>query len=70
MFQLIPEDWTNFASLVVPELQRRGLARKEYGPGTLRQRLGLSRPANRFALSEANESVRREKFNQLVSSAH
>ena len=67
MFQLIPEDWTNFASLVVPELQRRGLARTEYGPGTLRERLGLSRPVNRFAISKANKGVRGEKIHQLVS---
>lgn len=49
MFPLLPEDWTNFAEQVVPELQRRGLVRSEYGPGTLRDRLGLARPANRFA---------------------
>jgi FMN-dependent oxidoreductase (nitrilotriacetate monooxygenase family) len=67
MFQLLPEDWTNFASLVVPELQRRGLARKEYGAGTLRERLGLPRPENQFAMSKATEGDRREKFNEPVS---
>ena len=36
------------AELVVPELQRRGLTRKEYAVGTLRDRLGLPRPPNRF----------------------
>ncbi|MEI9984085.1 MAG: LLM class flavin-dependent oxidoreductase [Aliidongia sp.] len=49
MFPLLPDDWLNFAGLVVPELQRRGLTRKEYGSGTLRDRLGLPRPANRFS---------------------
>ncbi|MFD1558214.1 LLM class flavin-dependent oxidoreductase [Paraburkholderia silviterrae] len=49
MFPVLPEDWTNFATQVVPELQRRGLFRTEYEPGTLRERLGLARPANRFA---------------------
>ncbi|WP_284315192.1 LLM class flavin-dependent oxidoreductase [Labrys miyagiensis] len=49
MFPLLPEDWVNFAEQVVPELQRRGLFRQEYEPGTLRDRLGLPRPANRFA---------------------
>jgi alkanesulfonate monooxygenase SsuD/methylene tetrahydromethanopterin reductase-like flavin-dependent oxidoreductase (luciferase family) len=49
MFPLLPKDWLNFAELVVPELQRRGLTRKEYSSGTLRDRLGLPRPANRFA---------------------
>ena len=48
MFPLLPDDWLNFAKLVVPELQRRGLTRKEYTAGTLRDRLGLPRPANRF----------------------
>jgi FMN-dependent oxidoreductase (nitrilotriacetate monooxygenase family) len=70
MFQLLPEDWTNFARLVVPELQRRGLARAEYGPGTLRERLGLPRPANRYAAGKATGAVRREESNQLVSRAN
>jgi FMN-dependent oxidoreductase (nitrilotriacetate monooxygenase family) len=70
MFQLIPEDWTNFASLVVPELQRRGLARREYGSGTLRERLGLPRPANRFAESKngATTESNREKTAEPLSS--
>jgi len=33
----------------VPELQRRGLFRREYAGHTLRDHLGLARPANRFA---------------------
>jgi FMN-dependent oxidoreductase (nitrilotriacetate monooxygenase family) len=49
MFPLLPDDWNNFARDVMPELQRRGLAGREYGPGTLRDRLGLARPPNRFA---------------------
>jgi FMN-dependent oxidoreductase (nitrilotriacetate monooxygenase family) len=48
MFPVLPEDWINFARLVVPVLQRRGLARKEYGAGTLRDRLGLPKPVNQF----------------------
>lgn len=48
MFPILPGDLMDFAKLVVPELQRRGLTRKEYAEGTLRDRLGLSRPANRF----------------------
>lgn len=51
MFPLLPEDWTNFMRTVVPELQRRGLFRTEYEPGTLRDRLGLARPANSFTLA-------------------
>jgi len=53
MFPLLPEDWMNFMQKVVPELQRRGLFRTEYEPGTLRDRLGLERPANSFARSRA-----------------
>jgi hypothetical protein len=49
MFPLLPYDWQNFAELVVPELQRRGLTRNDYTSGTLRDRLGLPRPANRFS---------------------
>ena len=49
MFPVLPDDWMQFAERVVPELQRRGIARKDYGPGTLRERLGLPRPTNRFA---------------------
>jgi len=33
----------------VPELQRRGVFRDAYRAGTLRDALGLSRPANRYA---------------------
>ncbi len=46
MFPLLPDDWVNFMRSVVPELQRRGLFRTEYEPGTLRDRLGLARPGN------------------------
>jgi FMN-dependent oxidoreductase (nitrilotriacetate monooxygenase family) len=49
MFPLLPDDWENFMRSVVPELQRRGLFRTEYEPGTLRDRLGLARPENSFA---------------------
>jgi alkanesulfonate monooxygenase SsuD/methylene tetrahydromethanopterin reductase-like flavin-dependent oxidoreductase (luciferase family) len=34
---------------LVPELQRRGAFRTAYRPGTLREKLGLPRPANRYA---------------------
>jgi FMN-dependent oxidoreductase (nitrilotriacetate monooxygenase family) len=51
MFPVLPDDWIRFAESVVPELQRRGIARKNYSPGILRERLGLQRPANRFAIT-------------------
>jgi len=38
----------DFADQVVPELQRRGLFRRDYEGKTLRENLGLRRPANRF----------------------
>jgi len=56
MFPQLPDDWTNFTRLVVPELQRRGLFRTEYEEGTLRDRLGLKRPENSFA---AHDDIQR-----------
>ena len=38
----------NPRSLVIPELQRRGLFRNEYEGTTLRENLGLSRPVNQY----------------------
>lgn len=40
-----------FVAEVIPELQRRGLFHTEYRGTTLRENLGLPRPANRFAVS-------------------
>jgi hypothetical protein len=34
---------------VIPELQRRGLFRKDYAGRTLRDHLGLQRPINPYA---------------------
>jgi FMN-dependent oxidoreductase (nitrilotriacetate monooxygenase family) len=42
----LPHGLTDFATLVIPELQRRGLFRTEYTGRTLREHLGLARPAN------------------------
>src|SRR6202040_1362874 len=39
----------DFVALVVPELRRRGLFRAEYEGKTLRENLGLKRPASRYA---------------------
>jgi FMN-dependent oxidoreductase (nitrilotriacetate monooxygenase family) len=41
----LPGGLDDFASLVVPELQRRGLFRTRYEGRTLRENLGLARPA-------------------------
>jgi FMN-dependent oxidoreductase (nitrilotriacetate monooxygenase family) len=47
-----------FVELVVPELQRRGLLRKEYEGTTFRDHFGLPRPANRYArLVRENETA-------------
>jgi alkanesulfonate monooxygenase len=48
MFPYLPQGLDDFVDRVVPELQRRGLFRREYPGTTLRDTLGLPRPANRF----------------------
>jgi alkanesulfonate monooxygenase len=48
MFPWIPGGLDDFVEGVIPELQRRGLFRREYEGSTLREHLGLPRPANRF----------------------
>lgn len=48
MFPFLPEGLEDVTRKVVPELQRRGLFRKEYEGRTLRENLGLARPENRF----------------------
>ncbi len=49
MAPIMPGGLKDFIDLVVPELRRRGLFRTEYEGATLRENLGLKRPANRFA---------------------
>jgi long-chain alkane monooxygenase len=34
-----PESFADFVELIVPELQRRGVYKREYRPGTLREKL-------------------------------
>ncbi len=48
MFPYLPEGLDDFVSLVVPELQRRGIYRRRYEGTTLRENLGVPRPSNRF----------------------
>jgi alkanesulfonate monooxygenase len=48
MFSHLPVGLEDFCTKVVPELQRRGRFRTEYSGVTLREHLGLRRPANRF----------------------
>ncbi|AJT40363.1 LLM class flavin-dependent oxidoreductase [Psychromicrobium lacuslunae] len=47
MPDMLPRGLDDFADLVVPELQRRGLVRTAYEGTTLRENLGLHRPAHR-----------------------
>jgi alkanesulfonate monooxygenase len=48
MFPYLPGGLDDFCARVVPELQRRGIFRREYEGKTLRENLGLPRPANQF----------------------
>ena len=45
----LPGALDDFVTLVVPELQRRGLFRTEYEGTTLREHLGLKRPESRYS---------------------
>lgn len=54
----LTEQLETFVALVVPELQRRGLFRREYDGSTLREHLGLERPVNHFARAEATSGRR------------
>ncbi|MFE5334136.1 LLM class flavin-dependent oxidoreductase [Embleya sp. NPDC056575] len=45
----LPHDLHAITRELVPELQRRGVFRTSYDAGSLRSRLGLPRPANRYA---------------------
>lgn len=45
-FHTLPGSLETFVAQVVPELQRRGLFRRDYHGPTLRDHLGLPRPAN------------------------
>lgn len=47
MFPWLPGGLDAFTEQVVPELQRRGIFRREYEGRTLRENLGLPRPENR-----------------------
>jgi hypothetical protein len=48
MFPYLPGGLDDFVDGVVPELQRRGIFRREYEGATLRESLGLRRSANNF----------------------
>ena len=47
-FPYLPQGLDDVVERVIPELQRRGIFRRAYEGKTLRENLGLPRPANRF----------------------
>jgi FMN-dependent oxidoreductase (nitrilotriacetate monooxygenase family) len=47
-FPYLPQGLDDVVDRVIPELQRRGIFRRAYEGKTLRENLGLPRPANRF----------------------
>jgi FMN-dependent oxidoreductase (nitrilotriacetate monooxygenase family) len=49
IFHTMPGGMQDFVEHVVPLLQARGLMKREYTGKTLRDHLGLARPANRYA---------------------
>ena len=59
MFPYVPEGLDDFVDKVVPELQRRGLFRREYEGKTLRDNLGLPRPENQVFKSPKDLSGQR-----------
>jgi alkanesulfonate monooxygenase len=48
MFPYLPGGLDDFVNKVIPELQRRGIFRREYEGKTLRENLGLPRPKNQL----------------------
>jgi alkanesulfonate monooxygenase len=47
---ILPTGLDDFVNLVVPILQKRGLFRTAYEGKTLRENLGLRRPANQYTI--------------------
>ena len=52
-FPILPDGLEAFVQNVVPELQRRGIFRTDYTGVTLRDTLGLARPANRHTTTQS-----------------
>ncbi|AZM57591.1 nitrilotriacetate monooxygenase [Streptomyces sp. WAC 01529] len=48
---LLPESLNDFSENILPRLQRHGVFKRRYTPGTLRQKLGLRRPENQYVTS-------------------
>lgn len=54
---MFPASLVDFVEMVIPELQRRGLFRKEYEGTTLRENLGLPFPVNPHAAERASKAA-------------
>ncbi|MBY0464115.1 MAG: nitrilotriacetate monooxygenase, partial [Burkholderiales bacterium] len=54
---VLPASLDEFVDLVIPELQRRGLFRTAYTGTTLREHLGLERPANRYTVTQQEQKA-------------
>jgi alkanesulfonate monooxygenase len=54
---VLPQSLNEFVDLVIPELQSRGLFRTAYEGKTLRENLGLARPASRYAAAATSRAA-------------
>ncbi|KAH8899007.1 Nitrilotriacetate monooxygenase component A/pristinamycin IIA synthase subunit A [Thozetella sp. PMI_491] len=61
-FPFLPQGLDEVVDRLIPELQRRGLFRKDYTGTTLREHLGLPRPPNRFFVSQNGKKRTHEEF--------
>lgn len=57
----LPGGLEDVAHKVIPELQRRGLFRRDYTGSTLREHLGLPHPANRFSAPPGHRPAHRNQ---------
>ncbi|MGV9352604.1 LLM class flavin-dependent oxidoreductase [Streptomyces misionensis] len=53
---LLPESLVDFSENILPRLQHRGVFKRRYQPGTLRDKLGLRRPENQSRDRERHHS--------------
>jgi alkanesulfonate monooxygenase SsuD/methylene tetrahydromethanopterin reductase-like flavin-dependent oxidoreductase (luciferase family) len=51
----VPEAWEQVADLLIPELQKRGRFKKQYKPGTLREKLGYETARPTRPIPKADE---------------
>ena len=56
LLPVLPRCLTEFVDLVVPELQKRGVFRREYEGTTLRDVMGLPTPVNPYFRAESDQS--------------